>query len=44
MAYFQPLASNWIEIEAAASGLETVINPNQNYIYFSVIKFPVSTF
>ena len=24
MAYFQPLASNWIEIEATAAGLETL--------------------
>ena len=48
MAYFQPLVSNWIEIEApTAAGLnnfKTFKVDNQN-IYFSVIlKFPVNKF
>ena len=48
MAYFQPLVSNWIEIEAAtAAGLDnfkTLKVDNQN-VYFSVIlKFPVNKF
>ena len=38
MAYFQPLASNWIEIEAAASGLKTV-NPTRIVSIFLLLSF-----
>ena len=35
MAYFQPLASNWIEIEATAAGLET-LDPTRILSIFSL--------
>ena len=38
MAYFQPLASNWIEIEATASGLETV-SPTKIVSIFLLLSF-----